>query len=149
MSDPRCDELFEAMVESVGVKAFAANMDISTRQVYRMLAGAQPNPIARLCACLAAGECGPAEGVLDYLCARRGGYFVRRDDDVDGASLNAVKESAEAIVAITEGRPPRITVKEIREAISALAALEHRLLQPNAQPSISGVLHGVQEAPQP
>lgn len=127
MSERRCEDLFEQMVESVGVKAFAANMGLSTRQVRRMLGGAQPNPVLRFCEALDA--CGEpcARAVLDHLCQRAGGYFVSLCADIDAAAVNAVKESAEAIVAITEQRQTNITVREIREAISALAALERRL----------------------
>ena len=54
---------------------------------------------------------------------------------MDGAGVKAVKEAAEAIVAITEGGPVRMTVKEIRDAIAALAALEKLLkLDPNGEP---------------
>ena len=127
MSYARCDELFEAMTESVGVKAFAANMGLSARQVHRMLAGSQPNPVRRFCEALAACEGLAADAVLDYACQRRGGYFVPMGEDLQAANVNAVKESAEAIVAIMEGRSPRVTVKEIREAISALASLEQRI----------------------
>ncbi|MHC4716296.1 MAG: hypothetical protein ACYS5V_04950 [Planctomycetota bacterium] len=127
MSDDRARELFEAMVESVGVKAFAANMDLSTRQIHRMLNGTQPEPVARAVAALQAAEPEEAEAALDYVCARMGGYFVRTIDNLDVAHVNAVKESAEAIVAISEGQSPRVEIKEIREAISALASLERRL----------------------
>lgn len=127
MSTARYDELFEAMVESVGVKAFATSMSISARQVYRMLNGAQPNPIKRFNEAIIACEGPSRELTLDYLCQQQGGYFVRRTENLNAASVNAVKESAEAIIAISEGRPPKVTIKEIREAIAALAALERRL----------------------
>lgn len=127
MGDIRCDELFEALVESVGVKAFAANLNLSNRQVHRMLSGAQPNPVRRLRDAMASGDGMVSVAVLDHLCQEHGGHFVPCDVDLDVANVNAVKESAEAIVAITEGRSVRVTVKEIREAISALAALERYL----------------------
>jgi len=127
MSDARCDELFEAMVESVGVKRFALNIGLSTRQIYRMLNGVQPNPVGRLCKALVACEGLTAQAALDAICQRHGGYFLPRVESLDVANVNAVTESAEAIVAISEGRPPRVTVKEIREAIAALAALERTL----------------------
>ncbi len=127
MSETACEQLFEAMVESVGPKAFAAEMSLSTRQIHRMLNGAQPNPISRFCDAIAATGLHETEAAVDFICKRQGGYFVRRPDGLHSANLNAVKESAEAIVAITEGRSPTITVKEIREAIEALAALEHLL----------------------
>ena len=127
MSETRYDELFEAMVASAGVKAFAANMGLSTRQIHRMLNGTQPNPIRRLHETVAACETSVGDEALDYVCRQCGGYFVRLAADLDKANVNAVKESAEAIVAISEGRSVRVTVREIREAIAALAALEHRL----------------------
>ena len=138
MSDDRCAELFEAMVQSVGVKVYAANMNLSTRQVYRMLNGVQPNPVDRFGAALRACQDLSAVAALDYLCQREGGYFVRRTNDLDIASVNAIKESAEAIVAISEGRPPRVTIKEIREAISALAALEDCLASGISPPGVLG-----------
>ncbi len=124
MAETRCDELFEALVDSIGVKAFAANIGLSARQVHRMLSGTQPNPVTRLCEALAAGDGFAATATLDYLCQRWGGHFVEYADNLAVANVNAVKEAAEAIIAITEGRSVRMTVKEIREAISALAALE-------------------------
>jgi hypothetical protein len=127
MSELRQDELFEALVESVGVKAFAANIGLSTRQIHRMLNGTQPNPVGRLREAIAAGEPAIGDQALDWLCRQCGGYFVRLATDLAKANVNAVKESAEAIVAISEGRSVRVTVKEIREAIAALAALEQRL----------------------
>jgi len=127
MSQRACEELFEAMVESVGVKAFAGGIGISARQVYRMLNGVQPNPIWRFSQALGAGDPAAGQAALDQVCQWQGGYFVRLIADLKTANVNAVKESAEAIVAISEGRSPRVTIREIREAIAALAALEHVL----------------------
>ena len=127
MSDPHCDELFLAMVDSVGVKAFAGRLGLSTRQIHRMLGGTQPNPLARLCEALAACEPAAAEAGIDCMARRMGGYFVRLPGSLEQANVNAVKEAAEAIVAISEGESVDITVREIREAIAALAALERRL----------------------
>ena len=131
MSVARCDGLFDAMVESVGVKAFAMNLNLSTRQVHRMLNGTQANPLSRLWQAMGACEPVSGEEALDFLCQEQGGYFVRLPKDMDSANLNAVKESAEAIVAISEGQSPRVTVKELRDAISALAALERQLQSQN------------------
>lgn len=127
MSELRQDELFEAMVESVGVKAFGANIGLSTRQIHRMLNGTQPNPLRRFCEAIGACEGPAAQEALDFICRQCVGYFVRLATELAKANVNAVKESAEAIVAISEGESVRVTVKEIREAIAALAALEHRL----------------------
>ncbi len=100
-----------------------------------MPAGAQPNPARRLREALAAGAQGEVAAVLDHLCEPYNGYFVPLDGDVDDAGVNAVKEAAEAIVAIAEGGSVRMTVREIREAIAALAALEKLLkLDPNGEP---------------
>ncbi len=125
MSDS--SRIFEAMVESVGVKRFAASMDLSTRQIHRMLSGAQPNPIQRLCEALAACEGLTAQQALDHICQENDGHFVPVVQDLKQANVNAVKECAEAIVAISEGRFTRVTIKEIREAVGALLALERRL----------------------
>lgn len=132
MPDGGCGELFEAMVESVGVKAYAAAMDLSTRQIHRMLNGSQPNPLERLCEAMRACGEPAAQKAIDHICQQRGGYFVRLADNIETANVNAVKESAEAIVAICEGRPANVEIKEIREAIAALAALERRLREANA-----------------
>lgn len=124
MSEDRCDELFEATVESVGIKQFAAKLGLSTRQVHRMLNGSQPNPIRRFAELLEACEPKAAEAVLSYVCRQLGVYWVRVPSDILTAHIEAVRESAEAIVAIAEGRPSRAAIKEIREAIAALAGLE-------------------------
>ena len=130
MQYPECDKLFEGMVESVGVKAFAHRMGLSTRQVHRMLSGAQANPLGRLCEAVGAAGAPAAQAALDYLCSRHGGYYVAAPPDFRAANLNAVKEAAEAIVAISEGGSSRVTLREVREAISALAALERILAAP-------------------
>ncbi|MFB3891756.1 MAG: hypothetical protein ACE15C_07005 [Phycisphaerae bacterium] len=135
MSDQRCDELFEAMVESVGVKAFAAAIGVTARQVHRMLSGAQANPLARFCDAMGACTRQAAEAVLSDLCRRQGVYWIRVPESLKAANLNAVKESAEAIVAITEGRSIQTEVNEIRQAIAALSALE-RVLDRKETPKV-------------
>lgn len=124
MSEDRCDEIFEAMVESAGIKAFAANMNLSTRQIHRMLNGTQPNPLRRFCEMMLACGTKPAESILSYVCRQMGVYWIRVPENLRAAHVNAVRESAEAIAAIAEGRPSKAAVKDIREAIAALAALE-------------------------
>jgi len=116
-------ERFAAMVESVGVKRFAAGIGLSTRQVNRILAHAQPNPVNRLIKCVQ--SCTPEAGdaTLDFLCREAGGHFIRDESSLDSAALNAVKECAEAIAAISDGRICPVAEKEIREAIAALLAL--------------------------
>ena len=123
----QCDELLAAMVESVGIKAFAAGLGVSTRQVHRMLNGSQANPLRRFCDVLLSCDQKTAEAALSSICRSMGVYWIRVPESVEAAHLNAVKESAEAIVAITEQRSPRVTVREIREAIAALSALERIL----------------------
>lgn len=113
---------FSQLVESVGVKRFATSMDLSTRQINRMLGGAQPNPVDRLIRALQASEAAVGDEVLDFICQEMGGHFVRHEA-VDDAAVNAVKECAEAIAAISDGNVSDVDVKEVREAISALTAL--------------------------
>lgn len=121
--DARAMELFRAMVESVGVKRFAAEMDLSTRQVNRMLAGAQPNPVERMLRCVQASSPEPGDAAIDAVCQELGGYFVRYAGDAKFATDHAVKEAAEAIAAISDGHVSAHDEKEIREAISALISL--------------------------
>jgi hypothetical protein len=117
-----CAKLFGRMVDSVGVKRFSEAMCLSTRQVNRMLSGAQPNPVERLIRCLQ--SCDPAIGdeLLDFLGQEMGGYFIR-EEPIEDASVNAVRECAEAIAAISDGYVSGIDEREIREAIAALIAL--------------------------
>lgn len=123
----KCDRLFGEMVESVGVKAFAAKLGMSSRQVHRMLSGSQPNPLRRFCEVLQACPQAKAEAAMSCLCRQMGMYWVRVPTTLAEANLNAVKEAAEAIVAIMEGRSVDTAVQEIREAIAALSALERAL----------------------
>lgn len=132
MSNQHCEEIFEAMVESVGIKAFAANMGISTRQVHRMLNGAQPNPLDRFCRTMKSCDGKAAEQALSHVCRQSGVYWIRVPVSMKAANLDAVKEAAQAIVAITEDRSITVEVREIREAIAALAALEKKLDQEQA-----------------
>lgn len=120
--------VFEAMVESVGIKSFAGTMGLSTRQIHRMLNGAQPNPVERFIDATRACEGLTAQAAVDFICMHAGGHFVPRLMDIQKANVNAVKESAAAIVAISENRVLRVEIREIREAISALAALERLLI---------------------
>jgi hypothetical protein len=113
---------FNALVESVGVKRFAMNIGLSTRQVNRILSGVQPNPVHRLIRCLQSAEAEVGDRVLDYVCQEMGGHFVRHEA-ISEASVNAVRESAEAIAAISDGHIDQKDVREIREAISALSGL--------------------------
>jgi plasmid maintenance system antidote protein VapI len=117
-----CAQMFAWMTESVGVKKFSESLDISTRQVNRILSGAQPNPLERLIRSLQA--CTPEVGdkILDYIGQEMGGYFVRAET-IELASINAVRECAEAIAAISDGHISKIDEQEIREAISALISL--------------------------
>jgi hypothetical protein len=113
---------FASLVESVGVKRFAQGVGLSTRQVNRTLSAAQPNPIERLIRCLQCGEAEVGDRVLDFVCQEMGGHFVR-EEAIDEATVNAVRECAEAIAAISDGQISEFDVREIREAISALAGL--------------------------
>ena len=119
---------FAELVESVGVKRFAMSLNLSTRQVNRILAGVQPNPVERLIRCLQSAEAQAGDHVLDYVCQEMGGHFVRHEA-LDDATVNAVRECAEAIAAISDGHISELDVKEIREAISALSGVIMSLRQ--------------------
>lgn len=117
-----CSQQFAALVDSAGIKRFAAALSVSTRQVNRMLSHAQPNPIERLIRCLQSVEPEIGDRALDYICQELGGHFVRHEA-LNDATVNAVKECAEAIAAISDGQIADMDTKEIRDAISALSSL--------------------------
>jgi hypothetical protein len=124
-SDPSNEESlrhFAHLASGVGVKRFAQALQISTRQVNRILSGAQPNPVDRLLRALQSAEPDAGNRVLDYLCQEMGGHFVRHES-LDEATGNAVKECAEAIVVMSDGQLSEGDIKEVREAISALISL--------------------------
>lgn len=114
---------FATMVDSVGVKKFSSGIGLSTRQVNRILAGAQPNPVNRLIKCVQSSTPESGDATLDFLCKEAGGHFIRDESSLDDAALNAVKECAEAIAAISDGHICKVAEQEIREAIAALLAL--------------------------
>ena len=123
--DPLHDDAlrrFAELVNSVGVKRFAQAIGLSTRQVNRILSGAQPNPVERLVRSLQGAAPEVGDQALDYICQELGGHFVRHEA-IDDAAINAVKECAEAIAAISDGKISELDVREIREAISALSSL--------------------------
>jgi len=117
-----CRKHFAAMVDAAGIKRFSASLGLSTRQVNRMLSNAQPNPIERLIRCLQAVDPGVGDRVLDSICQEMGGHFVRQEG-LNDAAVNAVKECAEAIAAISDGQVSDMDLRDIREAISALSGL--------------------------
>lgn len=117
-----CRRQFAALVESAGIKRFASSLSLSTRQVNRMLSNAQPNPIERLIRSLQAVEPDQGDRILDYICQEMGGHFVRQEG-LNDAAVNAVKECAEAIAAISDGQISAVDVTDIRQAISALSTL--------------------------
>ena len=113
---------FADLVKGVGVKRFSKELGLSTRQVNRILSGAQPNPVERMLRSLQSAEPEAGDRVLDYVCQEMGGYFVRQEA-FDEATVNAVKECAEAIAAISDGELSELDLCEVREAISALNGL--------------------------
>ena len=113
---------FADLVKGVGVKRFAQELRLSTRQVNRILSGAQPNPVERMLRSLQSATPESGDRVLDFVCQEMGGYFVRQEA-FDEATVNAVKECAEAIAAISDGQLSELDLREIREAISALSGL--------------------------
>lgn len=116
---------FRRMVESVGVKKFAADMELSTRQINRMLSGAQPNPVERIVRALQCAGATVGDDALAFICAEAGGFFVREEGSLDASAAGAVRECAEAIAAISDGSVTEVDRREVREAISALAGLLH------------------------
>ena len=124
-NDPLLEESlrrFGELVNSVGVKRFAQSLQLSTRQINRILAAAQPNPVERLVRSLQSAEPEIGDRVLDFICQEMGGHFVRHEA-FDTATINAVKECAEAIAAISDGQISELDLREVREAISALSSL--------------------------
>jgi hypothetical protein len=113
---------FAELIGSVGVKRFSQALGLSTRQVNRILSGAQPNPVERLIRSLQAATPEAGDRVLDFVCQEMGGHFVRHER-LDAATMNAVRECAEAIAAISDGQITETELKEVREAISALSSL--------------------------
>ena len=112
--------LFRVMVKSVGVKNFSANMTLSTRQINRMLSGAQPNPVERLIRCLQCCDAEIGDAALSYICQEAGGHFVKDVGVIDHAIVNAIRECAEAIAAISDGEVSPFDRTEVHEAIAAL-----------------------------
>ncbi len=113
---------FRELVESVGVKRYAQSLGVTTRQINRILSGAQPNPVERIIHCLESAEPEVGDRVLDSICQEMGGHFVRHEG-LDDAVVNAVKECAEAIAAISDGEVTDDDAREVREAISALTGI--------------------------
>jgi hypothetical protein len=121
-SKDECLQRFTELVDCVGIKRFAVEIGVSTRQVNRILSGVQPNPVERLIKCLQAAEPAAGDRVIDYICQELGGHFVRHEA-LNDAAVNAVRECAEAIAAISDGHVNDLDVRDIREAISALSGL--------------------------
>ncbi len=115
-------QAFRALVDSVGVKRFSSGMGLSTRQVNRILSGAQPNPIDRLIKSLSCCDPEVGDRILDLICQEMGGYFIR-EETIEAASVNAVRECAEAIAAISDGHISKMDELVIREAVAALTSL--------------------------
>lgn len=111
-----------AVVDNIGVKRFAQALEISTRQVNRILSGAQPNPFERFILCLQAVEPKVGDEAMDFVCREMGGHFVRHLNQ-DESITEAVRECAEAIAAMSDGTLSESDTQEIREAISALSSV--------------------------
>jgi len=115
---------FRRMVESVGVKRFSSCMSLSTRQINRMLSGAQPNPVERVVRSLQSCHPDVGDEALGFICQEAGGQFVKDESpELDASAAEAVRECAEAIAAIADGEVSRVDEREVREAVSALTAL--------------------------
>ncbi|MEC9372760.1 MAG: hypothetical protein VYC34_02915 [Planctomycetota bacterium] len=112
-------------------------MSLSTRQINRMLSGAQPNPVERIIRCLQAAQPEVGDEALSFICQEAGGLFIKEEGSLDSAAVNAVRECAEAIACISDGEVSRPDEAEIREAICALTALL-RLVQEQRQTARTG-----------
>ncbi|MGI9014715.1 MAG: hypothetical protein ACR2GY_10755 [Phycisphaerales bacterium] len=123
---------FAELVNSVGVKAFASRVGLTSRHINRMLAGGHPNPVTRLIAALQAADPEAGDALLDYICQEMGGHFVRIEA-ADRTAINAVRECAEAIAAISDGHISASDLHDIREAIGALTALSLSLNRRDGQ----------------
>lgn len=132
---------FRRMVESVGVKRFASDMGLSSRQINRMLSGAQANPIERLIRTLQCSEADVGDEALSFICQEAGGHFVKEVGALDAAAVNAVKECAEAIAAISDGEVTRLDEAEVREAISALIGLLRAVAQERRSGAGKPIVH--------
>jgi hypothetical protein len=117
------DHHLKIMVDSVGVKAFAESVGLSTRQINRILASAQPNPLVRTVRFLQSCDAQAGDQAIAFLCKEIGGHFIREESTLDDAKVNAVKECAEAIAAISDGKMTKPDQREVREAIAALCSL--------------------------
>ena len=84
---------FSALVDSTGIKRFAGSLGISTRQINRILSGAQSNPIERLVRSLQSATPEVGDHVLDFICQEMGGHFVRHEAIDDAARAIMVKAS--------------------------------------------------------
>lgn len=120
--DSQARQHLAALVDSVGLKRFADSMNLSTRHVNRMLSGGSPNPIERLVRLIQCADPEAGDRTIDFICQEVGGHFVRHEA-LDQSTVNAVRECAEAIAAISDGHVTGIDLREIREAISALSCL--------------------------
>lgn len=127
---------FRAMVESVGVKGFSGDMTLSTRQINRMLSGAQPNPVERLIRCLQCCDPEIGDAALSFICQEAGGHFVKDVGAIDHAVINAVRECAEAIAAISDGEVSAVDRTEVHEAIAALKGVLLAAGSPDQNPEV-------------
>jgi hypothetical protein len=137
----RALEAFQSMVGSVGVKRFASSLGLSTRQVNRILSGVQPNPVDRLLKSLQSCDPDVGDQVLDFICSEMGGYFVREEGSLDQSAINAVRECAEAIAAISDNKISPVDEREIREAIAALVSLHNAVTEQRKRSGVDGDVH--------
>jgi hypothetical protein len=80
-------ELLEEVIDRVGVKKVAADVGVSSSLVYKWCqekgddhSGAN-NPLDRLCRIIDSTE---GQEIVDWLCAKSGGYFVEDGECEDG-----------------------------------------------------------------
>ena len=116
-----CRRHFAELVDGTGIKRFASSLNVSTRQVNRMLSNAQPNPIERLIRCLQAVQPEIGDRVLDYICQELGGHFGREQitvlqpDNLVGALLS--ETPGQRLVGHQKATVPVLQIDPIRQQI--------------------------------
>lgn len=113
---------FEDLVHSIGIKRFAQSLGVSTRQVNRMLSGAQPNPVERLIRSLQSADAETGNRVLDFICEELGGHFVR-GDALSEETLQSVHDCAARLAKMQFESRDDEAMQHMRETVEALTTV--------------------------
>lgn len=112
----------EHLVHSIGVKRFAQSLGVSTRQVNRMLSGAQPNPVERLIRALQSADPEAGNRALDFICEELGGRFVR-GEALNDETLKSVNDCAAKLAKMQFESRDDETVRHMRETVETLSTV--------------------------